>query len=278
MPGVDSPLVSVIIPAIRDDEFLRVAVDSVQSDGYGNLEVIVVWDAKDGSKPAERTDVRYVYTGGVGTPGANNAGLDAARGDFIARIDADDISYPGRFEAQVRALTANPNSVLCVTWGTVVDEHAAIVDTYPDVHTEDLPGVLLSRSRLLHSTFMFRKSKFRYDLRCVRMQDYKIALDIARLSPIVVVPERYVGYRVHGSQTGRQTNLFWQYIPVVLSGRRSLAKNLAESHLRQELRNIAWFLVQYANHIGLRDRYASLSARRRSMLRVSSELDNGAGR
>ncbi|MEP9382512.1 glycosyltransferase [Nocardioides cheoyonin] len=252
------PLVSVIIPTIRDDADLREAIRSVQEDGYDNLEVIVVWDGPEATMPTDRVErVTYVATGGVGTPGANNLGLETARGDYVARLDADDISLPGRFAAQVAALEANPDALLSVTNAKVVDAEGAAVGDYPRVRQSDLPWALLRSNALVHSTFMFRRNPLRYDTRCVRMQDYELAMRLAAQGPIAVVDDAYVAYRVHPHQSGRNVTAFWHYIPVVLGTRRMLARRLRRP-VSQVPRDLVWFGAQYSNKLGLRDRYTAL--------------------
>lgn len=257
------PLVSVVIPATRADDWLREAVASVLADGYEPLEVIVVWDGPADAAPAEIPGARVVVTGGRGTPAANNRGLAEARGEFIARLDSDDRSLPGRFAAQVRALEAAPDAALAVTNAYVIDADGRRTGDYPAVRQADLPAALLPSNPLVHSTFMFRRSAVRYDERCVRMQDYELALRTASESSIAVVEEPLVEYRVHPSQSGRKTQAFWQYVPVVLRSRRRLARRLgAGQRARQWARDGAWFAAQYASHRGLRDRYAGLNGGR----------------
>jgi len=268
------PLVSVVIPATRDDEWLREAVDSVLADGYQPLEVIVVWDGPPAAAPAALPGARIVITGGVGTPGANNRGLDEAQGDYIARLDSDDLSLPGRFAAQVAALAANPGAALAVTNAYVVDGTGARTGDYPRVKTGDLPAALLRSNPLVHSTFMFRRGAIRYDERCVRMQDYELALRLARSSRIAVVETAYVDYRVHPAQSGRNTQAFWRYLPVVLHSRRRLARGLGRRRALAQLpADAVWFAAQYLNHLGLRDRYAAVRSGR-----PARRTDHGPGR
>jgi glycosyltransferase involved in cell wall biosynthesis len=224
------------------------------------METIVVWDGDGPEFPGKRLDgVRYVSTGGrAGTPTANNVGLEAATGDFIARLDADDVSLPGRLKAQVATLQANPTAVLCVTNARVIDQAGRAVGPYPRTASSALPRLLLRKNPLLHSSFMFRRSPLRYDVRCIRMQDYEIAMRAAAMGPIAVVDDVLVEYRVHPAQTGRQVKDFWKYIPVILQGRRRLARSLSRSRLLQCWHDLAWFAAQYLNKLGLRDRYKGL--------------------
>lgn len=137
MPDVSIPLVSVIIPTVRDDTYFGEALNSVMNDKYPNKEVIVIWDGPEGSgSSAEVEGVRYIYTGGVRAPGANSAGLDAARGEFIAMLDGVAISVGGRLPLQVESLRSNPKAPSCVSVLQALDNsdihvHSALYDDFP---------------------------------------------------------------------------------------------------------------------------------------------------
>jgi glycosyltransferase involved in cell wall biosynthesis len=110
------PIVSVLLPYRNAEETLEEALASVLQEDAVELEVIAVDDGSTDAGPAiieriRRADPRVIpestpSSGGIAR--ALNRGLSVARGSFIARMDADDISLPGRFERQVAALNKNP--------------------------------------------------------------------------------------------------------------------------------------------------------------------------
>lgn len=99
-------LISIIIPAYRAQPTLTRAVRSALSQSWGDIEIIVVSDDCFDYRPFLQAEgladqrLRFTSTGKVasGCHNARNAGLDLARGDFIAALDADDIHYPQRLE------------------------------------------------------------------------------------------------------------------------------------------------------------------------------------
>ena len=116
------PRVSVLMPAWNAERFLDEAVASVLEQTLRNFELIAIDDgSSDGSKRrleewASR-DSRVVVlsrpdTGFSGIAGALNDGLERARGEYIARMDADDVCYPERFERQVEFLDRHPECAL----------------------------------------------------------------------------------------------------------------------------------------------------------------------
>ncbi|MBT8457234.1 MAG: glycosyltransferase [Alphaproteobacteria bacterium] len=121
-------MVSVILPAFNASATLRSAVQSVLDDGEREIEVIVV---DDGSTDASLDILRSIpdprlrviaQTYNMGLPNPLNSGLEAARGRFVARMDADDVSLPGRFRAQMRAFAEDPDLVMCGTHAKLLDD------------------------------------------------------------------------------------------------------------------------------------------------------------
>src|SRR5271156_2034659 len=99
------PAVSVIIPTYNYGRFVTEAVDSVLAQSYTDHEVIVVDDGSVDDTPermqpyAER--VRYLRQPNQGPSAARNNGIEAARGEYVAFLDADDLWHPRKLEAQL---------------------------------------------------------------------------------------------------------------------------------------------------------------------------------
>jgi glycosyltransferase involved in cell wall biosynthesis len=113
---MNQPLVSVIVPIYNGERHLGAALESVFAQDYHPFEVIVVDDgSEDGSAAVARSfpAVRYLRQANQGPAAARNAGTAAARGEFIAFHDADDLMAPNKLSAQVDYLLAHP-AVGCV--------------------------------------------------------------------------------------------------------------------------------------------------------------------
>lgn len=116
---VKHPLVSIIIPAYNAERYVKEALDSALAQTYPNCEVIVV---DDGSTDRTRTilesymaegKIRYIYQKNKGLAGARNVGIRAARGEYIALLDSDDILLPDKVREQVEALESHPSYGVC---------------------------------------------------------------------------------------------------------------------------------------------------------------------
>jgi hypothetical protein len=106
------PLVSVIIPVYNGSRFITEAVESITSQEYGALEIIVVDDGStdDSAEIVARLgrDVRYVYQDNAGPGAARNRGIRDASGDLIAFLDADDLWAAGSVRLLLNRLIAHP--------------------------------------------------------------------------------------------------------------------------------------------------------------------------
>ena len=111
------PLVSVVLPVHNGRRWLRPAVESILTQSLTQLELIVVDDHSDDGGARELAGIdprlRLLESPGRGVSRAFNSGLEQARADFVARMDADDIALPHRLETQLRYLQEHPDVDIC---------------------------------------------------------------------------------------------------------------------------------------------------------------------
>jgi glycosyltransferase involved in cell wall biosynthesis len=105
-------LASVVIPVYNGERFLGEAIGSVWAQSYRPLEIIVVDDGStDGSARVAKSfsPVVYVHQANSGQAAARNHGVELARGELLAFLDADDVWLPDKLSWQMAALAADPN-------------------------------------------------------------------------------------------------------------------------------------------------------------------------
>ena len=122
----NNPLVSIVIPVHNGEKYIREALDSCVGQTYQNIEIIIVNDdSKDNTleilKEYEKKDnliqvISVSKQNGLGN--VINIGIRQAKGEYIARMDADDVMSPTRLEKQVEYLNSNPR---CVAVGGQID-------------------------------------------------------------------------------------------------------------------------------------------------------------
>lgn len=112
------PLISVIMPVYNSERWLHEAIESVLRQTYKNFEMIAVDDGSDDRTPeilhayaGRDRRMRVVSQDHAGIPRTRNVGIQHARGQFIAWLDADDIALPARLEMQIAHLMNLPDCV-----------------------------------------------------------------------------------------------------------------------------------------------------------------------
>jgi glycosyltransferase involved in cell wall biosynthesis len=118
--------ISVIMSVYNGERYLKEAIDSILSQSFKNYEFIII---DDGSTDSSQDIIRFygdarinlIVQKNSGLSGALNKGIRAAKGRYIARMDADDISYSNRLEAQFAFLEANSHFVAVGSNADVMD-------------------------------------------------------------------------------------------------------------------------------------------------------------
>ena len=163
----DIPTVSIVIPTYKRPQLLSRAIDSVLAQTFTDFEVIVVDDDPAGSaEPIVRayTDARVQYLKNEGVHGgsaARNTGIRAARAEYIAFLDDDDMWVPEKLEIQVAAFRDVSSDVgFCVTGVRAVSEKGEVI-THVEGGVHDFSEIALVRFKgFLTITLFIRKSVF----------------------------------------------------------------------------------------------------------------------
>jgi glycosyltransferase involved in cell wall biosynthesis len=126
---VTSPEVSVVLPTFNRLKYLRSAVDSVFAQTFADWELIVADDGSEGETAAyvaalaNQPKVKVLRLAHMGNPGAvRNAACRAARGEYIAFLDSDDVWLPEKLDLQVASLRSHPKRGWSHTAFAVIDE------------------------------------------------------------------------------------------------------------------------------------------------------------
>ena len=143
--GPAGPLVSVVIPAFNGERLIGRTIESALAQTYSNVEIIVVDDGStDATQEVVRRfgdRVRYLRQPNQGGAAARNQGISAARGDWVAFLDQDDLWLPEKLERQAAVFLEEPSTVVCFTRWSHIDDQGK-----PMTH-----GSTAERDRLLDS-------------------------------------------------------------------------------------------------------------------------------
>ena len=162
-----TPRVSVVMTVGPDLRFLHEAVESVLTQGYGDLELVLVDDATGAREVfaaiADRDRRVTVITNptNVGAATSANRGIAAARGEIIARLDADDVAEPEHVSRLVTALDADPRLGLVGSAVTFLDEDGRELGVRMMPETDlDIRWTILFHNPFFHSSVAFRRTLF----------------------------------------------------------------------------------------------------------------------
>jgi glycosyltransferase involved in cell wall biosynthesis len=200
------PSVSVILPFRNAEKTLSLAIKSILHQTIGNLELILIDDfSTDNSLAIAKSffDPRIKLIcnpSNLGLPNSLNIGLNAASSDFIARMDADDISYPKRLEIQINYLKKHPE--IDIVGSAIIvfkNERTPTRILVPVLKVEEIrKGGLMGAYQLYHPTWVGRKHWFvgnLYDSSFLKAQDFELLLRGFKKNNYANVPEILLGYR-----------------------------------------------------------------------------------
>lgn len=204
------PKVSVIMPAYNAEKYIKEAMESILSQTFRDFEFIVLNDcSRDETEAIIQSfdDPRIVYVKNdrnMGVAGTLNRGLGMAEGQYIARMDADDISLPARLEKQVQYLDAHPDVAVLGTNVEIFDENGVISTGWSSTDPEQMKVDLLFSCGLAHPSVMMRKSVVQelggYDLDFEGLEDYQLWCRVAKRHGVTTLPNLLFRYRVHSAQ------------------------------------------------------------------------------
>lgn len=203
------PLVSILVPAYNAEATLAETLQSALASSYSNLELVLVDDGSTDATAAiaekfagRDKRVRIFQQQHRGVSAALNFGLARARGEFVARLDSDDLWHPTKLEKQMDLLAADSTVALAYTFVRYLDGNGRIVR---DAAAQKLAGRALCQCLCNGivgggSSVVFRRSSLDaaggYDEDLPVWEDLLLHLRIAAVGAIASVPEYLTGYRL----------------------------------------------------------------------------------
>jgi glycosyltransferase involved in cell wall biosynthesis len=208
----DNPLISVVMPAYNAERYVGAAVESILAQTFTDFEFIIIDDGSQDEtgnivrKFGER-DPRIILIDQTnqGLVKSLNTGCAKARGKYIARMDADDISHPERFARQVAYLEEHPK--VAVVGGSA--EYLTDSGILPELMTRpiesaEIRAMLQQHCAMIHPATMFRRDAFEevggYRGVFVDAEDYDLWVRLSEKYELHNLPEVVLQYRIHPKQ------------------------------------------------------------------------------
>ena len=204
------PSVSVVMPVRNASIYLKHSIESILEQSFTDFEFLIVDDGStDGSAEDLRRyadadpRIRLTVRANAGLVSTLNEMLRAARGEFIARMDADDVALPNRFKDQLDFLRTHPD-IVCVGGAYVrIDERGRRIMTvhFKEDHEAIQESALSGVGPLCHPSVMMRRKAVMqvggYDHRWVYAEDLDLWLRLGEVGRLANLPQVVLFYRVH---------------------------------------------------------------------------------
>lgn len=239
-PTPTTPTVSVLMAVYNGASYLRSAIESMLHQTFTDFEFIIINDASTDESEAiilSYTDERICYhknESNLQLPASLNKGLALAKGKYIARMDADDISLSHRLHTQFNYMEAHPEIGICGSWGKIIGNNEGKIWRYPTEH-EEIKTMLFFRNCLIHPTVFMRRSilkrfNLKYDEQLLRAQDWQLWIDATKHTLIANLPEVLLLYRQHNQNLTLKNKAISAYYYRMVRARNLATLDIHLSH------------------------------------------------
>lgn len=214
--SMTNPLVSVLLPVYNAQDYLRESIDSILDQSFVDFELIIINDgSRDGSKAIidSYSDPRIVIIDqdNAGLPISLNRAIAKAKGKYLARQDADDVSEPIRLAEQVAYLEDHTDCALLGAWAKILQERK-LTDRELKHPTDngEIQVKLMFYNCFAHSSVMIRRSTldqcglYPEDPKKFPPEDYDLWLRIAQVAQVANLPKVLLQYRELSGSISRQ--------------------------------------------------------------------------
>jgi GT2 family glycosyltransferase len=209
---MDTPLISVVMSTFNGERFLAEAIESILAQSFTKFEFIIINDGSTDGTPAlldeyQKRDarIRVCHQENRGLVDALNTGCQMARGQYIARMDADDISIRDRLEWQLEFMERNPDIAVLGGFVELIDAAGQSLGVRRNLlNDHEIRSSLPGACPFWHPTVLMRTEAFRstggYRKVVVDAEDHDLWLRMSEHSKLANLGEVVLRYRVHADQ------------------------------------------------------------------------------
>lgn len=246
------PYISVIMPVYNVENYVSTAVQSILDQTFENFELIVIDDASTDktfdiiNRFKDQRIIKLQNKANIGIANTLNKGLKLAQGEFIARMDGDDVSKPDRFNKQLNFMKSNPELIISGTHMDLINNNGVFTKLQKKkIGLEEIKiALFFGHTALAHPSIIIRKQLLdsfylRYDSAFRYAEDFDLYCRSIQYAPIDNLEESLIQYRIHDGSVSRKFQ-FQQQID---------AKIALYLHLRRL--NLTFTLEQFRVHTNI---------------------------
>jgi glycosyltransferase involved in cell wall biosynthesis len=203
------PRITVLMPLYNAGPYVREAAVSILTGSFRDLELVAIDDGStDDSvhqlKAIDDPRFRVISNpANLGLVATLNSGLELAEGEYVARMDADDVSMPDRLARQLAFMDANPEIGMSGTWARSFGAEREVLRT--PLSPTDVHAQLFAYNAMCHPTTILRRQAFlrhalRFSPEAPHAEDLELWMRAAEHFPLANIPAITLRYRVHPGQ------------------------------------------------------------------------------
>lgn len=201
------PTITVLMPVYNVEYFIKEAIESVLNQSYSDFELLIIDDASTDASVnqiAAFSDSRIKLIKkpkNLGLIDSLNLGVKLAKGQYIARMDADDINTLDRFQKQLDVLLNNPEIKVCGCWLQRFGNHGKIIK-HKEFHEEIVAELLMQCSMSLGAVMFEKKAleSYPFDENKKHVEDYDFWSRVSWICKMYNIQEVLYYYRSHDTQ------------------------------------------------------------------------------
>jgi len=200
--------ISVLMPVYNSEKYISAAISSILNQTFRDFELIILNDGStDDSEKIikEFDDSRIVYLVNpvnLGLALTRNRLVENARGDYLAIMDSDDLSFPSRLEKQLKFFKRNPAFGVVGSSCIIIDKNDQKVGKIRHSERADrIPSILFFKNYFVQSSVMIRSSILPlspYDPELPPVEDYGLWIRLSKVTLMFSLTESLIKYRIHG--------------------------------------------------------------------------------
>ena len=215
-----SPFVSVIMPVYNCAQYLREAIESILNQTFQDFEFIIINDGSTDNTPEilreyanKDSRIRVINQPNSGIVTALNRGLKEAKGEWIFRMDGDDVALRHRFKTQIKTIENNTSLVLLGGWCQQVNSEGfpLKINKYPSEHAKLLNRLEMGLSFFPHSSACFHRDTVMklggYRERFLHAEDVDLWLRLSNVGEVSCYPGVIIKLRKYPDLTFEKVKL-----------------------------------------------------------------------
>lgn len=199
-PEPEVPALSVLMPCYNAGPYVEEAIQSVLDQGFSDFEFLIIHDGStdDSLERIQRFKdprIRVIDQENRGLIESLNRGLALCRAPWVARMDADDVCLPHRFETQMAFLKANPDYIMVGSQAQVTDKEGRyLMDLIPQGHRyEEILARATERCPFIHPCVIFHRKTVMdlggYPKDALTFEDHMLWMRLIQVGPVCNLPE-----------------------------------------------------------------------------------------